>query len=744
MNQKMRYRGFLIVICIFILFSFQFKFVNKNSITRNINYENKINSSASEIVEEQWLKNTNFSTQSNWFYTKGPQGDNSTIDANISNGEANYIVIGENDTFSVLAGDVNTSTWYGWDIYNNSDYLLPDVTEINATGCYVYHYLDEEALSGGAGQVHNFPSVHFKKNITTPEDMSDYKIISASLEVIFNASVDSNVDVPGDLVDQSAIWDSATFYMKIADLNLSYAFGVAEYKTTNLGQDSGPILTITDTAIPTVNESDLITALNLALEKHDNHSKFTVILGLDVYCEDNDYTGDGDQDLWKALIFKSFNLTFTYEKKIEQFTSISWNQIANTLNESLQIKNATLNFKYKIDYLWPTSSSPFSELTILINNNKYPETIRLSNASLIFQDAKQGGFDVTSLISKGVNISLSLQIFIANTFGLGRNITISIDDIYLNITYMKIFPDIEPTLQIFLNGENKTVDPYIEVPIGEILNISVKFGDDYGNHINGAQVQLSGIGILEPLDEDIIHEQYSVLINTTSKLSKGTNILSITAERENYQDKDIALSIVVRNINTEVRTVSGSTTFNIKPGGKVKLSIFLEDLDFNQPIIGALILYNWDLGQGVLTDPDNNGVYEVLIKNIPEGTYKVVITVFAGDNYHFESYELTINAFMVAGPDWTILIIILSIGIIGLISFIFLYQFHFKYPLLVRKVRKLRKKVRKDKKLKSLVLPNREHIIHERYQNLIKSMDLEQKQNLNQINKNSIKIKYQN
>ena len=118
---------------------------------------NVLKPSGSEIIESQWLKNTDFSTTDDWFILKGEQGDNSTIDATISSGQANYVVIGDNRNFEVSSGSANSSTWFNWGIYNNSDFLLPDVTKINATGCYVYHYLDEEALSGGAGQVHNFP-----------------------------------------------------------------------------------------------------------------------------------------------------------------------------------------------------------------------------------------------------------------------------------------------------------------------------------------------------------------------------------------------------------------------------------------------------------------------------------------------------------------------------------------------------------------------------------------------------------
>ncbi|MHA1376155.1 MAG: hypothetical protein ACTSR7_17905, partial [Promethearchaeota archaeon] len=696
----------ILVIQIFMLGTYPLNNNDENSFVEPIN---DLNTSASEIIREQWLDNTDFSTQDEWFYLKGEQGDNSTIDANISSGQANYVVVGEDSSFSLTAGEVNSSTWYGWDIYNNSDFLLPDVTEINATGCYVHHFLNESEGATNEGQVHNFPSAHFRKNVSLEDDMSDYEITSASLKTMFNGTVDFDVDTPLDKynteVSQFDIGDSATFYVEISDLERSYAFRVAENKTKYLGQWNASaaypsILNITNSLLDTISEEDLITALNLALQKDLTHSHFTITLGIDIYCEDN-RGSPGDTDKWKALIFNSFNLTFSYERKIEQFTSISWNQIGNQLTGvDVQLINATFNFDYKIDELWPTSLSPFSEIAIIINDNKHSETIRLDTANNTFQEAKQGGFDVTSLISKDVDITVSIQLLIANTFGLGKNITFSIDDVELNITYSQTFPDTEPDLQIFINGDNKTADPYVEVPIGSIVNVTIRYLDDIGLYIDGGLVQLTGVGILENLIENPTYQQYSYLVNSTEKLSQGTNLLTITTQKTNFQPTNLDFSIVVRKIETDVQSTTGKDIININPGGNINLQVYLNNTDFNLPITGALILYNWDFGQGILRDNDNNGIYVVDLNNIPAGSYIVTISVFGSEDYAFQEYQVTINAIQGDAPDWTLLIIILSAGMLGIIGFFTLYQTHFKYPPMVRKIRKIRKKINKDKKIK--------------------------------------------
>ncbi|GAH56816.1 unnamed protein product, partial [marine sediment metagenome] len=65
---------------------------------------------------------------------------------------------------------------------------------------------------------------------------------------------------------------------------------------------------------------------------------------------------------------KSCDLSFTYERKIDQFSSISWGQdgdkITQITNDTIvTINEAKLNFKYKINEDW-TELSPNSEFRI--------------------------------------------------------------------------------------------------------------------------------------------------------------------------------------------------------------------------------------------------------------------------------------------------------------------------------------------------------------------------------------------
>jgi hypothetical protein len=176
---------------------------------------------------------------------------------------------------------------------------------------------------------------------------------------------------------------------------------------------------------------------------HD-YKDFKISVGMRIWCEDN---FGQDADNWTLLILKSVNLTFSYEKVIDQFICVSWNQIGNKIedlsNYPIEIVYANLNFKYKINNTWPNLLSPNSELRILVNNIKILETIKLIDTNIIglFQEAKIGGFDITSLISKEENVSIKIQLYIADEFIFDQIITISIDDVFLDISYIEFIPE---------------------------------------------------------------------------------------------------------------------------------------------------------------------------------------------------------------------------------------------------------------------------------------------------------------
>jgi len=703
----------MILICIIFSGFLSFYSLNLENNSKDSINSKQIKTSAQESYLRQWMANPSFSSTENWTSHKGELGDPDDVNAEISGGEANFEVFGDKQTFSLVADPPLDANWT--DVENPAFPFFPDTYGINEKGCEVYHHWSE-----GADQS---PSVHWDQNITMPVNMSDYIITSASLKSVVNGTVKADdgdsegVEAVDDAVEggtQYATYDYVRYYVMISDFEKNKIYEIAYFQSTSLGNDSaGDLDYLYDTDMLTVPEESLIFFLTSVLN-NDNYN-FTVTLGIRIWCEDNWVS---DDDFWESLVINYINLTFTYEKKIDQLTSISWNQDTDKPDDINEISNDTivdkaiLNFKFKTNDTW-TSLSPNSEIQILINGIKHSESINLlekSNTS--YQEAKSGGFDITYLIEADKNINLSIQLYIADNFKLNRTIKISIDEVYLNISYTIIFADYQTNLQLFLNGENKTLSPSISVPIGQNLTITIKYNNQTGGHISEAGIQLTGVGILENLEE--FADNYSITINATEQLSMGINYLSIEATKTNYQTKTINPTITVRKIHTEIITTSGESNINIGKGDDAQLEIMLNDTDNDKLIGGAIVTYIWDLDPIPRVLTENDGIYEGVIENPPEGLYTITISVFAGEDYEFEDLEIPLNVGASKPgiqPDLGWLIYILIGAILGLVLIFTLYQTHFKYPPMVRKIRKLKKKVKKAKKMKPILVSKREEII---------------------------------
>jgi hypothetical protein len=744
MKKTTKKVSIIIILLIVITSSMRMFYLNPINNSKKLDNE-QLQTSAKEYYKKQWIENPHFTSLDNWTFSKGISGDPNDLSANIDTIEeqANFEVIGDIRT-KTIDDPINIATSGKWTKFNKTEPAInPDTAIIDNNGFYVSHSWHDATAD-------QFASVYWKYNVGMGVDMSEYEITSANLIAIMYANVDDNVDTPTDTttetnngeqtINQPGIYDHAFFYVEVADINVINTYRIAYNQTTDLGQNSPPLLTYSDKQIePYGDEEDLIYYLTKIFESDPGNDNFTIIVGIEINCED-DYTGQ-DYDDWTELRIKSLNLTFTYEKKIDKLSSISWNQNAAKpndicdVNETITVNEALLSFKYKVNETWLTES-PNSEIRININDNKHSETIKLSSATTNLEDAKPGGFDVTYLIDKNKNINLSIQLYIADDFKLNSSIEISIDDVYLNISYTIEFPDYRTNLQLFLNGIDKTISPTITIPIGQNLTITAKYTNQTGYHIPGAEIQLTGIGIIKSLKE--FADNYSITINVTQQLSMGPNSLTIEATKTNFQTQPIYPTIIVRKINTEILTMSGDPTLEIDVGDNAQIAVMLNDTDNDKLIKGAIVTYTWNLDPIPRVLTETNGIYEGEIENPPEGLYTITISVFAGENYEFEDFQITLDVGAYEPqpqPDWSWLIYTLVGAILGLVLFFTLYQTHFKYPPLVRKIRKLKKNVRKARKTKPILVSRREEIIKNNFQDQLEPLKLEKEIQINDIKK---------
>jgi hypothetical protein len=273
-------------------------------------------------------------------------------------------------------------------------------------------------------------------------------------------------------------------------------------------------------------------------------------------------------------------------------------------------------------------------------------------------------------------------------------------------------------IQLLLNNENKTLDKSLVLLYGKTLNVTVRYTDNVTkDHISSAKIQFFGEEIDYNLSENFVLDQYELLINT-DQLKIGVNFITVIANKTNYQLYSLLLKITVSEISTEIEPVSGLSVETIKPGQSFTIALTLKDLNYTTTVKNAVITYIWELGEGTLTDLDNDGTYEAILENVPEGTYTIIFIIQTGDQYDFKRYSITLNAIFSVEEFFMFLIILIiavsAAAVLGI--YIIAYQKVLKYPKSVRKVRGSRKKLKK-KKAPKLDLMSREQSLDYIFEN---------------------------
>jgi len=275
----------------------------------------------------------------------------------------------------------------------------------------------------------------------------------------------------------------------------------------------------------------------------------------------------------------------------------------------------------------------------------------------------------------------------------------------------------ETNYEIFINGVNKTLDPFESVIVTSILNITVKYYDILGIFIPGATVSLSG-DYSASLTEMTTFQQYSTLIDTTD-LTIGIRSLQLNMYRANYELQSDVIRIQVQRINLQIQPSSGSPIQTANPNEPVSLRIELKDLAGN-PLLGASVNYSWVFGRGSLRDDDNDGIYEVDLGLVPEGTYTIIISAYLGDIYDIQSFEITLT--IIRPPEELLYIIIALVSTIvvgvALLGYLILYMRVLKYPKPIRKVRKYRRTLKSKNPPRTAIEP-REGAVKSAYETQI-------------------------
>jgi len=451
--------------------------------------------------------------------------------------------------------------------------------------------------------------------------------------------------------------------------------------------------------------------------------------------------------------------------------SLTFNQYSITINAEdlgigvkfLTISAKTDNYTLSSEVITLIVNEKKTELLLFLNRTQYynGDTIELEVTDTLNITVKYLD-NLTKDHLSGADVDIINHAYMTEDALLQHyNITIDIIDLTSTLNRIVIRAQVEnyqtvlieffiqiiergSTGALFINELNKTADPYIELTLGSLLNLTIKFGDiRTENHISGAVVELNG-DLTDLLSESIALEQYSIIINTTD-LGVGLNIFTIIAEKANFELFIIQkLYVSVDRIRTNITTTSGESNIVIKPGESVTLRIEIHNLDFGGLVKGAVVTYRWARGEGFLTDEDNDGIYTVLLTDIPEGSFTLTVSAYKGEEYDFTSYELVISVIRPVEEFllFQILAIIGGITAAALLTYLYLYQKIFKFPKPVRKVRKYKKTLNRINAPNVDVI-NREKAFKAKYENQLSktSKGLKMKQAEKGITKETLEVK---
>ncbi|MFX0087539.1 MAG: hypothetical protein ACFFAU_17950 [Candidatus Hodarchaeota archaeon] len=270
-------------------------------------------------------------------------------------------------------------------------------------------------------------------------------------------------------------------------------------------------------------------------------------------------------------------------------------------------------------------------------------------------------------------------------------------------------------IKYYINGVDKTSDTSLTIAYGKLLRFEVNYTDaETGKIIDGSIVTLYGEGLSINLTQD---SRYWVVINTAT-IDIGVRYLFISASKPHYGSQKETFAITVRRIITEIELLDyDNDEIDIKPGEDVKIRVKLKDLDFGDVITGAIVEYTWEHGDGEM-DEKEDGIYEVTLEEVPEGTFTFVITVYADDEFEFKRKEIDINS--IRPPEDIRLLIILAtvIPIISAVGSILAYrQLRIvKTPNFVKKIKALKSIIKKGSEMPvHYVYPYRDEAFFKKY-----------------------------
>ncbi|GAH50450.1 unnamed protein product, partial [marine sediment metagenome] len=186
----------------------------------------------------------------------------------------------------------------------------------------------------------------------------------------------------------------------------------------------------------------------------------------------------------------------------------------------------------------------------------------------------------------------------AADIGIGSNLlTIYANKDNYSASFETIITVIEMKTELHLeiNGSEILYNEVYDLQVNESILLTVNYTDYFtGDHIESANVSLTGAGLSENLTENIALKHYNITLHAVN-LTKGFNFLTIIAQKEDTMPQAISFSInvierkTVLNLLINDTDITTSKTYVLQIGETINIKVDYTDIETGQFIDVATI-----------------------------------------------------------------------------------------------------------------------------------------------------------
>ena len=216
-----------------------------------------------------------------------------------------------------------------------------------------------------------------------------------------------------------------------------------------------------------------------------------------------------------------------------------------------------------------------------------------------------------------------------------------------SITIKVFITELKSTLKLLVNNTPVLANDIYTVDVRESLNVTVFFNDINLNPLSGATINVTGESFTYLLDEIILFNQYSIILNATD-LGQGIDNLNIFAQLVNYEPQSIPFIVEVIEKFTHIQiffdgvNVTADPTRDITVGEDLNITVKYMDIN-DQYVQDATIQLGGDFSD-VLSENSYYNHYSYILNSTQLDIGVRVITLTASKiNFQLQTDNLRIN-----------------------------------------------------------------------------------------------------